>query len=58
MFQAKGDQPLGQAERDQALCRGARDLQHLSDLILGMTRDEIQPARASRIVQARTFAFI
>ena len=55
MFEPEGDQPLGETERDQPLRRGARHLQHLGDLVLGMAGDEIEPAGARRVVETGFF---
>ena len=55
MFEPERDQTLGEAQRDQALRRGARDLEHLGDLVLGVTGDEIEPAGARGFVEARFF---
>jgi hypothetical protein len=37
-------------------CSSARNLQHLGDLVLGMTGDEIEPAGAGGFVEAQFFA--
>ena len=55
MFEPEGDQPLGEAQRDQPLRRGARDLQHLCDLVLGVAGNEIEPAGPRGIVEPRFF---
>ncbi len=55
MFEPEGDQPLGEAERDQPLRRGARHLQHLRDLVLGVAGNEIEPAGARRVVETGFF---
>jgi len=46
-----------EAQRDQALCGGARNLQHLGDLVLGVTGNEVEPAGTRGFVQARFLVF-
>jgi len=53
MFEPEGDETLGKAERDQPLRRGARDLEHLRDLVLGVAGDEIEPAGPRGVVESR-----
>ena len=51
MLEAKGDQALGKAQRNETLRRGARNLQHPGDFILGVTGNEIEPAGPRGFVQ-------
>ena len=51
MLQTEGNQALGKAQRNEALRRGARNLQHLGDFILGVTGNEIEPAGPRGFVQ-------
>jgi hypothetical protein len=51
MLKAKGNQPLGKAQRDEALCGRARNLQHPGDLVLRVTGNEIEPPGPRGFVQ-------
>ena len=55
MFETEGDEPLGEAQRDQPLRGGARDLEHLGDLVLGVTGNEIEPAGTRGVVEPGLF---
>ena len=51
VLQAKGDQPFAEAERHQALDRRTRHFQLLGDLILGLSRDVVEPAGTGGVVK-------
>ena len=48
------DQPLAHRKRNQALRRLTRNAELAGDLVLGVARDVIEPARARRLVQSQT----
>src|SRR6266704_1017930 len=53
MLQSERDEALGQTQRNEALSRCTRDLQHLGDFVLRVTGDEIEPAGPRGLVQTR-----
>ena len=57
MIQADLDQPLAHRQRDQALRRLPGNAELAGDLVLGVARDVIEPARTGGVVEPRAFAF-
>src|SRR5260370_10443345 len=53
MLQRESDQALGETQGDKTLSRGAGNLEHPGDFVLGVTGDEIKPAGTRGFVQTR-----
>src|SRR5258708_12400784 len=53
MFQPESDQPLGETQRDKTLSRGAGNLEHPGDFVLGVPGNEVKPAGTRGFVQTR-----
>ncbi len=55
MFEPEGDEPFRETQRHQPLRRRARHLEHLRDLVLGVTGNEIEPAGTRGVIEPGLF---